>query len=288
VPESYRVARLHWTKHPLRYDGEIDSETGRPTSDWYRAECKKLILDDAIARELDIDFSKSSKGLVFPEYSFERHVRTDLAYDSNLPLHFGMALVFQVHPTDSIKVRILADYEMENAPAQVNASNLLSVIRKVGFMGDMREVFGHGDPAGNAREIATGSTVIREYRAFGFQNFTTKKVKKSDGIRLVRNMLHRGEIAFADTCEEFPKRVADYRYPTDESGNVKGDEPVKNKATHLCDALRYGMTGVFPVDGSLGSVQATQSERVTERNPYDVPVPRYVDTRPIAHFPERF
>jgi hypothetical protein len=123
--------------------------------------------------------------------------------------------------------------------------------------------------------------VIREYHLAGFDDFTTKKVKKSDGIRLVRNMLQRGEIAFnTEHCDILPKRIADYRYPTDEDGNVKGDEPVKNKATHLCDALRYGMTGVFPVDDLLydGLISESVARRVPDYlGPSGAPIDRHLD-----------
>jgi hypothetical protein len=296
-PESYRAVRLHWTSHPLRYDGELDASTGKPTSAWYRAECDKLVLKDAIARELDIDFSLSASGLVFPEFSYDRHMRSDLAYDDSLPIHFGMdfgigaataAIVFQVHPSDPIKVRVLADYEMENAPAQVNADNLWSVIKRTGFRGKPDDVMGHGDPAGNAREIATGSTVIKEYRSFGFHQFSTKKVKKSDGIRLVRNMLHQGAIAFSTECNELALRIADYRYPTDDSGFVKGDEPVKNKATHICDALRYGLTGVLPVDGTFLPVHTPSIDTVAPKPQRDVPQPYERTPDVVMSFPERF
>jgi hypothetical protein len=281
-PEGFRKVRLHWTKHPLRYTGELDHVTGRPTSRWYRELCASMT-PDQIARELDIDFAVSASGLVFPEFSYDRHMRSDLAYDPDLPLHFGMdfgigaataACVFQVHPSDPIKVRILADYEMENAPATVNASNLTSVLHRLGYRGRLQDVFAYGDPAGNAREIATGSTVIREYRTFGFSNFQTRRVKKSDGIRLVRNMLHRGQIAVSTQCELLPKRIADYRYPTDDNGSVKGDEPVKNRATHLCDSLRYGLTGVFPVDGSDLSFSTA-------------PIPKPLEVREVVRSEER-
>jgi hypothetical protein len=294
TPASFRKRRLHWTEHELRYSGEVDAATGRPTSDWYRGECEKLILPDSIARELDIDFSGSASGLVFPEFSIERHVRSDIRYDPELPLHFGMdfgigaataAIAFQVHPTDPIKVRVIADYEKENLPASTNAANLLSVLRMAGFSGQPSEVHGHGDPAGNSREISSGSTVIREYWNFGFTTFTTRRLKQADGIRLVRKMLLRGEIAFSPECEMVPKRIANYRYPTDDSGKVKGDEPVKNEATHLCDAIRYGLTGVFPVDDS-GVAPKVREPKFGEKL-RDVPDPSDY-ARPIMRFPPRF
>jgi hypothetical protein len=236
----------------------------------------------------------SASGLVYPEFSYERHVRSDVRYDPDLRLHVGMdfgigaataAVVFQVLGHE---VRVLADYEQENAPAEVNAKNLWSVIRGVGYRGEMSEVLCHGDPAGNAREIATGSSVIREYRAAGFTSFTTPKVKLRDGIRLVRRKLHRGDVFVSVDCEMLVRRIADYRYPTDDSGSVKGDEPVKNRATHLMDGLRYGLTGVFPVDGDTARVYTDLPPRQVVRERTDVPLPNEDYARPIMTFPERF
>lgn len=264
-PAGFDQVRLHWTEHPLRYHGEVDPDTGRPTSEWYRQMCASMT-PDQIARELDIDFSRSASGLVYPEFSYDKHMSNEVAYDSALPLYgcmdFGIgaataAYLFQVAPSFP-RVRVLHDYEMENAPAEVNARNVWAMAQQIGFKGLRSEVRWYGDPAGNAREIATGSSVIREYRHAGFTNFTTPRVKKLDGIRLVRRFLHRGDILFSVDCAMTALRIADYRYPTDDSGAVKGDEPVKNKATHLMDALRYGVTGLFPTDeGVMTSADLT-------------------------------
>jgi hypothetical protein len=215
--------------------------------------------DDQVAREMDIDFSRSASGLVYPEFSYDKHMSVEVRYDDSLPLYgcmdFGIgaataAYLFQVAPSFP-RVRVLSDYEQENAPAEVNARNVWSMAQKIGFKGSRSEVRWYGDPAGNAREIATGSSVIREYRHAGFLNFITPRIKKLDGIRLVRRFLHRGDILFSVDCGMTALRIADYRYPTDDSGAVKGDEPVKNKATHLMDALRYGITGLFPTDEGM-------------------------------------
>lgn len=262
TPPSFIRDRLHWTEHPLRYSGGL-TEGGKPTSPWYEAECAKIATADGIARELDIDFSASVSGLVYPEFSYDRHMRNDIFYDPDLQLHMGMdfgigaataALFFQLHGRE---VWVLRDYELENAAAVANAENVASTIGKIGFRGERSELACHGDPAGNAREIATGSTVIREYRQAGFTNFSTPRAKVLDGIRLVRRLLAQGRLYFSVDCALVPKRVADYRFPTDDIGGVKGDTPVKNRATHLMDALRYGVTGVFPTDDALTEMRAT-------------------------------
>jgi len=296
-PGSFRKVRIHWTEHPLRYDGlELDHVTGRPSSEWYRAMCA-VMTQDQVARELDIDFSRSASGLVYPEFSYDRHYSAQVRYDPDLRLHMGMdfgigaataAVLFQVLGRE---MRVLADYEQENAPAEVNAANVWSVAQRLGFRGDKSELLCHGDPAGNAREIATGSTVIREYRTFGFTNFTTPRQKLRDGIRLVRRKLHQGEVYFALECGMVPRRIADYRYSTDDNGSVKGDDPIKNRATHLMDALRYGMTACFLLDGDA-TLHAPRERMAAEPSwqPRDRDIPHVRDgvDRPVMIFPDKF
>lgn len=293
---GFRKVRLHWTEHPERWDRLERDADGKPTSEAYRA-AKAKMNPDQLAREWDINYSASVSGLVFPEFNYDRHYRTDIYLDPDLSLHLGMdfgigaptaAVLFQIHGREA---HFLVDYEMANAPAEVNAKNLWALIRGLGFQGEMQDVVCHGDPAGNAREIATGSSVIREYRAAGFTQFSTPRVKLRDGIRLVRNKFHRGELYFSTDCQVIARRLPDYRYPTDDAGNVKGDEPSKTGAdalaTHIADALRYGITGTFPVDGvAMGILRETPHGERKSPLPVGADVPRPAkpleDWQPIA------
>lgn len=299
---GFRRIRLHWTDHPERWNRREFDTDGKPTSAVYR-EMKAKMSPDQLAREWDINYAASVSGLVYPEFNYDRHFRSDLGYDPDLALHVGMdfgigaptaAVVFQIHGRE---VHVLADYEMPNAPAETNARNIWHVIRGLGFQGDRDEVICHGDPAGNAREIATGSSVIREYRAAGFTQFTTPRVKLRDGIRLLKNKFHRNEIYFSLDCMKVAERIGDYKYPTDDLGNVKGDEPSKTgqdaMATHIMDGLRYGITGCFPVDGeAVGILRETPTGERAQPLPVGRDIPKAArpgeDWRPIAGNVRRF
>lgn len=293
---GFTRVRLHWTEHPYRWDKAERDKDGKPTSTWYRHKGASMT-SDQVARELDINYAASVAGLVYPEFNYDQHFRSYVTYDADLPLHLGLdfgigaptaGVIFQVHGAE---VHVLADYEMANAPVEVNARNLWHVIRGIGFQGDKWDVVCHGDPAGNAREIATGSNVIREYRTSGFTQFTTPRVKLRDGIRLVRNKFHRGQIYFSLDCRTVALRISDYQYPTDDSGNVKGDEPMKtgpgSMSTHVMDGLRYGITGTFPTDGeSVGILRESPPESRAFPMPVgrDVPQPARIgqDWKPVA------
>lgn len=253
-PVGFKVHRLHWTRHPLRWDGKELDENGRPTSEWYRAMCATMT-PDQIARELDIDFTRSIAGQVWPEFSYDVHFQTDISYDPDLPLcgflDFGIGAptaggLFQLHGAE---MWVLADYEMANQSAEANAENLWAIARRIGFKGEKRDIRWYGDPAGNAREIKTGSSIIRGYQRWGFENFTTPRVKAvGDGLRLVRRKLINREIYFSTDCTIFALRIPGYHYPTDDGGNVVNDLPKHDMSSHVCDALRYGATSVWPVD----------------------------------------
>lgn len=263
-PPGFRVARMHWTQHPLRYAGEVDPATGRPTSDWYRQMCEAMTPDD-VARELDISFERSTHGLVYPEFSSDVHVYPGLRYDAGLPLWLGLdpgigaptaGVFFQVHGAE---MRVLADYEQANAAADVNAQRLKGMARQLGFDGEIRGLRVAMDPAANARDLVRGSTVAREYEAHGFSVHTPRE-KVADGIRMLRRKFHRREIYVSPECDLFVQRVSGYRYPVDDSGNVKGDEPVHDICSHMMDGFRYGATSAFGVDEWAGSYMPQRRE----------------------------
>jgi hypothetical protein len=273
-PAGWDFLRLHWTAHPDRWDGaEVDVDTGLPSSAWYRAMCFSMT-PDQVARELDISFEHSAHGLVYPEFSFDVHGAPSLVYDPDLPLHLGVdpgigaptaGVFFQVHGAE---MRVLADYEQANAPVEVNARNLASMARRLGFEGDVSRIHVSMDPAANAREMVRGSTVIREYRSCGFENIATPRVKVADGIRMLRRKLHRREVFVSPDCDVFAQRIAGYRYPTDDEGNVKGDEPVHDICSHMMDAFRYGATSAFPLDESGAPMREAPRPHV-RANPLD-------------------
>lgn len=257
-PDGWKFIELHWWQHPGRWDGKELDQYGKPTSAWYRAACSSM-LPDQIARELDISYEHSAHGLVYPEFSAQTHIRSDLAYNSDLQLGLaidpgiGAPTAAGFYQTHGREMYWLADYEMANAPVEVNARNLLSIARGLGFSGDPSEIRVAIDPAANAREMVKGSTVTREYATHGFRNIVTPRVKMADGIRLVRRKFYRREMFVSSNCDVIPIRLAGLRYPVDDLGNVKGDEPVHDINSHAGDMVRYGTTASFPLDETDGS-----------------------------------
>lgn len=263
--------RVHWSQHPIRAaDLSIDPVTGQMTSTWYREHTATMTPTEK-AREIDICYEHSVSGQVYPVFSYDRHMRNDLFYDPLLPLRiaidFGIgaktaAIIFQVLGKE---FRGLRDYEMENEIAPNHAKNLWHLCKELGFTGEQADVMCYGDPAGNAREMTTGSTVIKEYRAAGFVQFTTPRAKVLDGIRTVRTKLVRGEMFFSVDCEVAPDRLVGYRFPTDDSDRVVNDKPVHDDASHFCDAVRYGVVGCFPLEDVVPTYDSIERPKQEEK-----------------------
>jgi hypothetical protein len=62
------VRTHHWTMHPEKAK-DLEIVNGKPTSSWYREECRTSNPDD-IAKEVDISYAVSIQGRVFDTYGF--------------------------------------------------------------------------------------------------------------------------------------------------------------------------------------------------------------------------
>lgn len=298
TPGSFRFLSLHWTKHPLRSIGMELKADGLWHSPWYDQLAANMT-DDARARELDISYEHSVSGLVWPQFDGRwpggRHIDDSLLYVPGLPalggLDFGIGaatagVLAQVHIGDDGRgdLHILDDYERQNEPVEVHARLLEAKWRALGYLGPMKNVRMYGDPAGRAREMVRGSTVIWAYERAGFSNFTTPHHPLRDGLGLVARLFHQGRIKIHPRCNILRSRLPDYRYPTDDLGRVMGDEPVKTgtaaASTHIADGLRYLVTGVFPIHDPGGRLQP-----ILTPEPLKVPVPMF--DRQVGRFDDR-
>lgn len=291
-PHTVRFVQIGWWERPDRAEGMYVDENGNKRSPWYDT-ATATMTDDQVAREIDMNPIRSAAGTVLPEFRYERHMQ-NLSLDPDLLVYgcldFGIGAltagyIFQLSPK-APRMRMLADYEQANMSGTQNAQHLWALLQQLGYKGTKAEVRWSGDPAGNSREIASGSSVIREYQLFGFTNFTTPRVRVKDRIRLMRRLLLTDDIAFdVANCTMTPKRVAGWRYLVDENGNVKGDElPIKDIHGHLMDGWSYGAATHFPIDAfsfNTGSVPTPK--------PLAVPIPlgpeRYNDENRDAFRP---
>lgn len=253
---------LHWSQHPDRSVG-LEKVGGKLSSPWYK-KARKMMTDSQAARELDLSFALSVAGMVYSCFDYQVVVSNKAVYNPRLPLRLGLDFgigaataggFFQVVGDE---MWLLRDYERQGLSAPQHAASLIDIAtREIGYQGALEDIICYGDPAGNAREIGSGSTVIDYYVAAGLRNFITQQSKVLDGIELVRLLMEQNRFFVHPDCNVFIDRVPDYIFPTDDEENVRGDNPVKNKATHIMDGIRYGAINCFSIPGtsiSLSSV----------------------------------
>lgn len=269
--DRFTYVTLHWRHHPEK-GKEARIVDGKWTSPWYEYE-KKSMTADVVARELDISYSKSIEGLVYGEFDFNVHVRR-LRFAGNegqviVGVDFGIlaatAAVIGVKLPNEI--HWLRDYEKAGLIARENAKNVIQIIRDMGYKGPLSEVTCFGDPAGNAREQKTGSSVIDDWRLAGLTTFRTRASKILDGIRAVRAMFADERMYISDECTTLIERLGEYRGVTGRGGlggTPDTDTPEHGPASHIMDAMRYPVVNLFPsrVPGSNGlqsAVAASES-----------------------------
>ena len=146
--------RLHWEKHPIKGAGKSFDSEGKLTSPWYEQQ-KKTMSPLDIARELDINYATSIKGLVFPDYT-EKHRIQDYKPDTtgSIIRVFDPGIRFYVgfYHVDNYG-RFVAFREIYRDDAH---------IRDIGYevsklSAELEEEFGihrfydYGDPAGGTR-----------------------------------------------------------------------------------------------------------------------------------------
>ena len=271
-PPGWVFREHRWETHPVYGAGLYYGENGESRSPWFDFTSADMS-PTAVARELRISYEESVEGQIYPQFNYVRHAgRLDVEYDANLPLCIGVdfgigaktaAIFFQMLGKE---VRCLLDYEMTNVAAPEHAANLWSLAQKLGYEGLQTQVQCYGDPAGNSRELATGSTVIREYQAAGFRNFTTKRMPLLDGIRITRSKFMRGEIFVSAACEFLPDRLVSYHFKVDDFGRPT-DVPEHDDSSHMCDALRYAIVCNYNIETTpyIGGAQDHEVEKVARR-----------------------
>lgn len=152
--EELDKKRIHWSLHPIKACGLTVDQEGKLTSPWYEAQ-KKTMSPGDVARELDINYATSIKGLVFPDYT-EKHKVPDYkpnkegvivrVFDPGIRFYVGF------YHVDNYG-RFVAFREIYKDDAH---------IRDVGYAAqqmaiDIEEEFGihdfydYGDPAGGTR-----------------------------------------------------------------------------------------------------------------------------------------
>lgn len=185
-------------------------------------------------------------GQVYKEWDPTKQF-VQLDYEPSLPLYVSMD--FGVNDPTAIiwmqrnqgEYRVIDYYEASDA----NISHFLQVIRSKPYKEP--ELY-CGDPAGRARNVVTGTSIIDEYSKSGIFIRTVDGVKIPDQVRITHKYMK--SMLVSDRLGQFRDCILNYRYPSKESIVGSNEIPLHDKWSHGMRALEYmyiNLDGIMPV-----------------------------------------
>lgn len=232
---------------------------GKVTSPWYDREIADMT-EVEVAQELDIDYSGSLGARVYPEFSPEVHVVPYIPYEPSLDLEgfidYGLDTtsvgIVQDAP-DS--VRQIAEFEIGDTTPDGVVAGLREMMRLAGVPERllepewMRRMTIVGDPAGEARSLNTGESLVSVYQRVGLTIVSTPRKIAPTIIAAKRLLLGKpkpyriSEEACPETIRHFESNV----WPTDREGRRKPtNKPKDDIHNHSMRAFAYYAAYKFP------------------------------------------
>jgi hypothetical protein len=255
------VNGLKWS----REDPVAHRYPGKLTSPWYeRAHAQ--FTDEQVAMELDIDPARALPARVFHEFAEDTHVVPEILYEPLIPTElsfdYGVGAptavgIWQEHTDAYCKIgefeqadltpdQVAAGIKQELARLMMRAGHYDAKLLKPEWT---RQLLAVGDPAGEARELATARPLASDYARLGF-SISAGQIAPTTRIIAVKRMLmgipKPLRISRAG-CPKTIKHFKAHRYPTDRAGNRKpGERPLEDEHKHMMDADGYLITWKFP------------------------------------------
>lgn len=239
---------LHWHLHPLK------------TQEWYEGECLRRTPEE-IAQELDINYSKSLTGRVYPEFC-ERNYLTKQEYSPLQPLYvawdFGLgdetALIWlQVNKVDNT-ARVIDAYQ--NAGKTIDfytpfVTGEIKSIKQYPYTDDERAMIQrhamwqsaihYGDPTGEGKHQSSGTSVIDQLKGNGiFVNVNWKKFDLKTRIQSTKLLIRR--MVVDSRLEQFIDAIENSRFPTRSETSQSTSpitKPIHDYTSHFRTALEY-------------------------------------------------
>lgn len=251
--------KIPWSaEHPIshRYPGKL-------TSPWYDTMVLRLLVDESIAQELDISYSRALSARVYREFSDEIHVLDHIAYTDALPIELSIDYgwspsstsigIWQDAPDSLRKIGELEVFE--HTPEDVVAALKLTLL-ELGVpeteLGPQftRQWLAIGDPSGEAAELGTGESLVVQYRKQGLE-ITSERYGVFETIIAYKRLLLGSPkpVRYSgDTCEATIKHLNNNRWPTDRHGKRKigATAPLNDQHNHMTRADAYYISTKYP------------------------------------------
>lgn len=251
------VLTIHWKEHPLKDDI------------WYQFE-KQRRTEEEVAQELDISYTKSREGRVYPEWN-ETNVETGLfEYSPDLPLYIGWdfgksddTAIIWLQKEKGGKVRIIDTYRntgkniefyipfitgIVNGESQYRySSDEFDIINK---HKEWKRATHFGDPAGRFQNQVSDETVFTILRSNGIvvnfkDNWKEFNLRKSKTKRLIMDGVHLNS---NPRTQYFGVCIMNSSYPkTNESSGmvqINSTKPKHDAYSHYRSALEYLAIGL--------------------------------------------
>lgn len=277
--EKCEKKTLHWILHPIKAAGLIKDEFGRWTSPWYEGE-KRRFSEEDIASELDICYEKSSRGLVFSEYT-EDHQKDEVEpepgrtvvriWDPGLTFFVLFMMVDRWN-----RVLALRELCMEDANIHEVAQSVLAISAE--FYAD-HQIVDCGDPAGknrvNSGQEAPEYTVLAEQYGidvdYDFLEETQTQMRVKNRITAIKNKLIQYEphtrtpslLVDTTNCPKLHRALKEqYRYKVSKySKQVLPQIDEFHPAEDAVDCLGYGI--LYRCGLGLATTSRSSTNRVT-------------------------
>ncbi len=259
-----RVLTLHWTRHPLKDQQWYEFEKGRRS-------------EEEVAQELDISYSKSQEGRVYPEWSDQTVEVGEFEYDDTKPLYIGWdygredgTAIIWAQPSGR-KLRIIDTYYKSGETIDFFVPFVTGFIPSDSYRyskSDYEVVQAHknwkrgmhfGDPAGRQKTSISDSNVFSILSEHGIMVNYRDDWKHFQGRRrAVKTLLRDGvELNSNPRNEYFSMCIEQAAYPkvtSEGEKEVRSVAPKHDWTSHHRSALEYLALGLEDVTVSKAKV----------------------------------
>lgn len=249
------VLTLIWKLHPLKDDL------------WYAAEQNRRS-EEEMAQEIDLSYSKSREGRVYPEWNDQYVIRGLFPYEDNAPLYVGWDFgktddtgIIWAQPDQRGRLRIVDVYRNTGKNIDFYVPLITGIIPSEGYTytpaeldlieehKEWRRGTHFGDPAGRFRNQISDETVFSVLRTHGiivnfkenWKGFETRRRATKTMIMNGINMNENQRTLYFNIC------MINAAYPkvrNEGVQTVKSEKPKHDWTSHYRSALEYLALGM--------------------------------------------
>lgn len=249
------VLTLLWRLHPMK------------DLQWYNTERERMS-EEEVAQEIDLSYSKSREGRVYPEWEEKNVTKGYYPYDENAPLYVGWDFgktddtgIIWAQPDAGGRLRIVDTYRNTGKNIDFYIPFVTGIVPSDGYIylpSELEMIESHkewkrgthfGDPAGRFRNQISDETVFTILRQHGiivnfkegWKEFETRRRALKTLIMNGVNLNDNARTMYFDIC------MINAAYPkTRQEGMpvIRSDKPKHDSTSHYRSAFEYLALGL--------------------------------------------